>query len=105
MEDLYPDGFNFVHNNSRVLEGWLENEGIELVKFPTYSPDLNPIENLWGTLKNYVASDRLKTKNQLKESLAKNWEQLTHPHHLDDYINGLEERYEMVIENGGERLN
>lgn len=30
---------------------------MSLIKFPTYSPDLNPIENLWATLKAEVKND------------------------------------------------
>lgn len=33
---------------------WFENMGIELLEWPPYSPDLNPIEQLWFKLKQLV---------------------------------------------------
>jgi DDE superfamily endonuclease len=44
---------HFMHDNSKVHEAqlakdWLENSGYRLDKHPHYSPDLNPIEHVWG---------------------------------------------------------
>ena len=59
---------------------------IELIFLPTYSPDLNPIEDLWKIIKRVVYSSHYKNeeelieiildefyKNVCKESLIENW--------------------------------
>ncbi|KAF2136084.1 uncharacterized protein K452DRAFT_210298, partial [Aplosporella prunicola CBS 121167] len=46
----------FVHNNSSIhtakrVKAWLADRGISRFELPPYSPDLNPQENLWFSLK------------------------------------------------------
>lgn len=52
MQDNAP-----VHNAHLVqdwLRIWADNEDVTLVRWPPYSPDLNPIENIWKLLKERI---------------------------------------------------
>ncbi|GFS94150.1 transposable element Tcb1 transposase [Trichonephila clavipes] len=53
----------------------LESEGIARMAWPAYSPDLNPIENLWDTLGRAVSSRFLPpaTLIELETALQEEW--------------------------------
>jgi len=107
MEQLYPEGFYFQHDNSSVhqsAEGWMDEIDLERLIFPSYSPDLTPIENLWATLKYYVRCDAPSNETALHRSLIRNWEILTTRENLEPYFENLKDRYQECLEKNGERL-
>lgn len=62
------DEFIFIQDNAPVhrairVEKWLSEENIKILKIPAYSPDLNPIENLWARME-YLTRNRTPTSKE-----------------------------------------
>jgi hypothetical protein len=56
---------------------WLESQGVNVVQhWPSNSPDLNPIENVWGWMKKRVYRQNPRTMQQLKEAIDMAWDQV-----------------------------
>ena len=54
-----------------------ENNGISTLNWPSQSPDLNPIENLWNTLKIKVHKQNPQNIKQLGELCKEEWGKVT----------------------------
>lgn len=108
MQELYPNGFSFQQDNLSVhkkAKPILSENGLDMIDFPRYSPDLNPLENLWSVLKDRVSKDQPKTENMLIKSLLANWEILRRPENLRPYFDTLCSRYRECIQKIGARLS
>lgn len=71
----------FLHDNdpkhtSGVVTEWLHNNGVSTIDFPPYSPDLNPIENLWAAVARAVELHACDTMEQLQDVVAAEWDKL-----------------------------
>lgn len=58
---------NFASHKSRKVKVTAEKLNIKLVFLPPYSPDLNPIEFIWKSIKREISSMFLMCKKELKE--------------------------------------
>lgn len=56
-----------IHHNQRVRE-LVETKGCKLLYLPTYSPDFNPIENLFAKIKAYIRKLRPDTAHDLTKA-------------------------------------
>lgn len=65
-------------HTSNLAKKFLEDNGIEWWKTPAESPDLNPIENLWHELKEFVRREvKPKTKQELIDGILQFWGTVT----------------------------
>lgn len=75
IDGTYPDGHRFMQDNdpkhtSRYAANFMVDNNINWWKTPPESPDLNPIENLWHELKEFLRREiKHKTKDQLIDGI------------------------------------
>ena len=67
MQDSSP-----CHKAKRCMK-FLDDNGVEVLPWPRFSPDLNPIETLWAVLKRRLAEHNLPTKEELLSKIVSLW--------------------------------
>ena len=60
-------------HKARRTMAFLEDQGIEVIKWPGNSPDLNPIENLWTVFKNKLEEKKCTSVAEMKEEITRIW--------------------------------
>ena len=68
---------NFRTHHSKKVREEAEKLNISLVYLPPYSPDLNPIENIWKGVKRFVSENSPLNVEELKKIVAKAFKKLT----------------------------
>jgi transposase len=91
------------HKSKAVLNFFQENQ-IELLPWPAGSPDLNPIENLWGILKANVAKRFPKTKSQLEQFAIDEWQKIPQET-MKNAILSMPTRISQVTEREGKKCD
>lgn len=80
IAECFPDGHRFQMDNdpkhrSSHIEQYFERHNINWWATPPGSPDLNPIENLWWSLKQFLrTTHKPKSLGELKEGVSKFWQ-------------------------------
>ena len=72
--------------------------------FPPYSPDLNPIENLWQHLEKRVEARVAKELEELQDVIADEW-QKTPTDFLIKLAHSMPKRCQAVIDAGGDHIH
>ncbi|KXB02371.1 hypothetical protein AKJ43_01920 [candidate division MSBL1 archaeon SCGC-AAA261D19] len=60
---------NFPSHKSKYVEEKAEKLGIKLILLPPYSPDLNPLEQIWKSLKRAISPIFVKTKEEFLDAI------------------------------------
>ncbi len=71
----------FQHDNdpkhtSKATVGFLKKNRVKVIQWPSMSPDLNPIEHLWGILKRQVQHHSPSSIQSLKEVILEEWKKI-----------------------------
>lgn len=93
-------------HSSKLTNTWLKQQKLKVFKWPAYSPDLNPIENLWGVLarKVYANGRQFNDIQSLREAIVDSWDQIE-LEQCQNLINSMKNRIFDVIRNNGDNIN
>lgn len=65
-------------HKAKTTQAFLQNKNIDVLHWPGNSPDLNPIENIWGILKRRVRPMAHKSATELWNEVQSEWYKLSH---------------------------
>lgn len=110
VSQTYPNNtFTFQQDNNpvhtaRVITQWITNRNVEILPWPSRSPDLNPIENVWGVMvkRMYERNLRFRNKNELWAAIENAWEELSEDQDIwRNLILSMPTRLAQVLESNG----
>lgn len=107
LREKHVQGHIFQHDNApshraRNTQEWLEANNVTTMTWPAMSPDLNPIEHLWGILTRsvYANGRQYESKVALKAAILKVWNGLD-PEVLQTLLHSMPKRCAEVTKRRG----
>ncbi len=84
QQDLAPA------HTAKSNKSCLNDHGVGVLDWPANSPDLNPIENLWGIVKRKMRNKRPKNADELKATVKDTWASIPHQQcHKTDHLHAM----------------
>ncbi len=94
QQDLAPA------HTAKGTKSWFNDHGVTVLDWPANSPDLNPIENLWGIVKRKMRNTRPNNADDLKAAIKATWASIP-PQQCHKLITSMPRRIEAVIKAKG----
>ncbi|KAI1000535.1 hypothetical protein K3495_g7657 [Podosphaera aphanis] len=102
MQDNAPS-----HKAAQTMRELSERQ-ITPIEWPPYSLDLNPIENVWNMMKNYIqfkypdlGEGRQRSQDELRDMVKESWDWAVDENDLERLIESMPHRVRSVYEAGG----
>ena len=96
---IFQDDSAPCHRAKSVHNWFIENK-IETLDWPGNSPDLNPIEHLWATVKRKLRTKPIYSTIELKKQVLLAWNQIP-GQDLENLVNSIPSRINAVIKSYG----
>ncbi len=64
-------------HTAKGTKSWFNDHGITVLDWPANSPDLNPVDNLWGIVKRKMRDTRPNNADDLKAAIKATWASIT----------------------------
>ncbi len=94
QQDLAPA------HTAKGTKSWFNDHDVTVLDWPANSPDLNPIENLWGIVKRKMRDTRPNNADDLKATVKETWASIP-PQQCHKLITSMPRRIEAVIKAKG----
>jgi len=109
VREMLGNNWRFQQDNdpkhtSRLAKNFLQENVPVVMDWPSNSPDLNPIENLWALVKRNVEKRKPKNLDDLGEFMVEEWEKIP-DEIINNLVRSMKRRCEEIIRTKGERIN
>ncbi len=94
QQDLAPA------HTAKGTKSWFNDHGVTVLDWPANSPDLNPIDNIWGIVKRKTRDTRPNNADELKATVKETWASIP-PQQCHKLITSMPRRIEAVIKAKG----
>lgn len=107
---FFPHGpWNFQQDNVRFHTtpetiSYLHEKGVTLIEWPPWSPDLNPIENLWNVLKARVYARFPQSMEELEQLIREEWQAID-LNFISHICRSMPRRLQLLLDNNGHKIS
>jgi len=99
-----PQDDNASPHTADIVNQWFEKYGIRRMDWPSRSPDLNIIEDVWNEMKWKMRGKNFENKNDLWEEVKRQWLKIS-PDFINNLYAKLPARIRAVLNaNGGQTI-
>ena len=98
---IFMDDDAFSHT-AKITKAFKREHDILSMNWSACSPNLNPIENIWNLLKNWLdaCESHPSTKNEIKQAVVEEWDKIT-VKKIHKHIDSMSEQIQKIIGNLG----
>jgi putative transposase len=68
---------NFASHRSKLVRDKAKELGLFLVYLPPYSPDLNPIEFIWKSIKRILSTSSIRDECDMRRVISDSWDRFS----------------------------